>query len=185
MREQMSVGYARRVSGEQHADLDAQVATLDRAWAEKVYRVPAGADDAARRRQFAAMLVALQPGDMLLVTGLANLAPTPTELVSIVEKLAEMGIGLRVLDIGLDTNAATAAERQHRQGVGGGQVHGAGTNRAGEVNRGAEAGHPRLGRDGDRCEAGHRRASDTLPRHHFGLLPPPACLPGPCLANSP
>ncbi len=101
----MLIGYARTSTLEQIAGLQAQKETLkglgcDRIWEERTSSV--GQRDALR----AAMDFARE-GDVLIVTKLDRLARSVRNLGEIVEELEGRRVGLRVLDLGLDTSKAT------------------------------------------------------------------------------
>lgn len=103
--EAMLIGYARTSTLEQIAGLQAQKETLkglgcDRIWEERTSSV--GQRDALR----AAMDFARE-GDVLIVTKLDRLARSVRNLGEIVEELEGRRVGLRVLDLGLDTSKAT------------------------------------------------------------------------------
>lgn len=101
----MLIGYARTSTLEQFAGLEAQKAALkglgcERIWEEQTSSV--GQRDALR----AAMDFARE-GDVLMVTKLDRLARSVRNLGEIVEELEGKRVGLRVLDLGLDTSNAT------------------------------------------------------------------------------
>lgn len=101
----MLIGYARTSTLEQIAGLEAQKEALkglgcERIWEEQTSSV--GRRDALR----AAMDFARE-GDALIVTKLDRLARSVRNLGEIVEELERKRVGLRVLDLGLDTSNAT------------------------------------------------------------------------------
>ena len=101
----MLIGYARTSTLEQIAGLEAQKEALkglgcERIWEEQTSSV--GRRDALR----AAMDFARE-GDALIVTKLDRLARSVRNLGEIVEELEGKRVGLRVLDLGLDTSNAT------------------------------------------------------------------------------
>ena len=101
----MLVGYARTSTLEQKAGLEAQTESLraigcERVWEEQISSV-------APREGLEEALRFCREGDLLVVTKLDRLARSVRHLGEIVEGLSERGIGLRILDLGLDTSNAT------------------------------------------------------------------------------
>jgi DNA invertase Pin-like site-specific DNA recombinase len=101
----MLIGYARTSTLEQKAGLETQRESLtaigcDRLWEEQTSSV--GVREALR-----AALSFSREGDTLVVTKLDRLARSVRHLGEIVEELEGKGVGLRVLDLGLDTSTAT------------------------------------------------------------------------------
>jgi DNA invertase Pin-like site-specific DNA recombinase len=101
----MLVGYARTSTLEQKNGLEAQREALkaincERVWEEQVSSV-------ATRKALRDALSFCREGDTLVVTKLDRLARSVRHLGDIVEDLDGRGIGLRVLDLGLDTSNAT------------------------------------------------------------------------------
>ena len=101
----MLIGYARTSTLEQKAGLEAQIESLkgvgcDRVWQEQTSSIgPRGALRAA--------VDYARDGDVVVVTKLDRLARSVRNLGEIVEELEGKGVGLRVLDLGLDTTNAT------------------------------------------------------------------------------
>ena len=101
----MLIGYARTSTMEQGAGLDAQKDTLraigcERVWEEQTSSV--GTRDALD-----AAVSFCREGDTFVVTKLDRLARSVRHLGEIVEDLESRCIGLRILDLGLDTSNAT------------------------------------------------------------------------------
>ena len=101
----MLIGYARTSTLEQKAGLEAQRESLraigcDRVWEEQTSSV--GLREALR-----GALDYAREGDTLVVTKLDRLARSVRHLGEIVEELEGKRVGLRVLDLGLDTSNAT------------------------------------------------------------------------------
>ncbi|WYK04046.1 recombinase family protein [Cereibacter sphaeroides f. sp. denitrificans] len=101
----MLVGYARTSTLEQVAGLEAQRDALkavgcERIWEEQTSSV--GARDALK-----AAMDYVREGDTLIVTKLDRLARSVRHLGEIVDALEAKKVGLRVLDLGLDTSNAT------------------------------------------------------------------------------
>ena len=101
----MLIGYARTSTLEQKAGLEAQRESLraigcDRVWEDQTSSV--GLREALR-----GALDYAREGDTLVVTKLDRLARSVRHLGEIVEELEGKRVGLRVLDLGLDTSNAT------------------------------------------------------------------------------
>lgn len=101
----MLIGYARTSTLEQKAGLEAQRESLtavgcERLWEEQVSSVGA-------REALMAAVAYSREGDTLVVTKLDRLARSVRHLGEIVEALEARKVGLRVLDLGLDTGTAT------------------------------------------------------------------------------
>ena len=94
----MIIGYGRTSTVEQTAGLDAQVRDLKAAGVEKLFQEqtssigPRGVLDAAM--DFA------RDGDVLIVTKLDRLARSVADLASIIRRLDEKGVSLRILTMG-------------------------------------------------------------------------------------
>ncbi|MEW9921334.1 recombinase family protein [Marimonas sp. MJW-29] len=101
----MMIGYARTSTIEQKASIEAQRESLraigcDRLYDEQISSV-------APREALRAAMDYARDGDTLVVTKLDRLARTVRHLGEIVEELSEKNVGLRILDLGLDTTNAT------------------------------------------------------------------------------
>src|SRR5580692_3184456 len=100
----MIIGYARVSTDGQ--TLDAQQAALAAAGAEKVFaeKVSGAVTD---RKAPAKAILALGPGDVLLVTRLDRLARSTRDLLNVLDAVAEAGAGFRSLaDAWADTTTA-------------------------------------------------------------------------------
>lgn len=101
----MLIGYARTSTLEQVAGLEAQRASLraigcDRLWEEQ-------ASSVGHREALSGALEYCRDGDVLVVTKLDRLARSVRHLGELVEQLDAKAVGLRILDLGLDTTTAT------------------------------------------------------------------------------
>ncbi|SFJ20252.1 recombinase family protein [Celeribacter neptunius] len=101
----MLIGYARTSTLEQIAGLEAQRESLmaigcERVWEEQTSSV-------GRRTGLSEALEYLREDDSLIVTKLDRLARSVRHLGEIVETLEAKKVGLRILDLGLDTSNAT------------------------------------------------------------------------------
>ena len=99
------IGYARTSTLEQVAGLEAQRESLkalgcDKVWGEQ-------ASSVGFRRGLAEAVSYARDGDTLVVTKLDRLARSVRHLGEIIEELDSKGVGLRIVDLGLDTSNAT------------------------------------------------------------------------------
>ena len=101
----MLIGYARTSTLDQTAGLEAQRESLktlgcERLWEEQTSSI-------GPRKALSEALDYCREGDVLVVTKLDRLARSVRHLGEIVEALDRKAVGLRVLDLGLDTTNAT------------------------------------------------------------------------------
>lgn len=101
----MLVGYARTSTLEQVAGLEAQRESLRACGCERLYEEQVSS--VALREALRAALSFCREGDTLVVTKLDRLARSVRHLGEIVEGLDQRRIGLRILDLGLDSSNAT------------------------------------------------------------------------------
>ena len=101
----MIVGYARTSTLDQVAGMEAQLRDLAAAGAEKVFHEQVSS--VAARAQLDAALDFVREGDVFVVTKLDRLARSVPHLLAITERLRAKGVGLRILNLGLDTSTAT------------------------------------------------------------------------------
>ena len=101
----MLIGYARTSTLDQKAGLVAQVEALRALGCERLYSEQVSS--IAVRAALKEALAFCWDGDTLVVTKLDRLARSVQHLGSIVEDLEQRKIGLRVLNLGLDTANAT------------------------------------------------------------------------------
>ncbi len=95
------LGYARVSTADQ--SLDRQKDELTEFGADPIYwDVGSGKKDAARP-QWDGLLKALRTGDTLMVTELSRLGRSTSQLSALADELAERGISLRILNLGIDT----------------------------------------------------------------------------------
>lgn len=101
----MLVGYARTSTLEQQAGLKAQREALKAIGCERLYEEQISS--VAVRKALGEALGFCREGDVLVVTKLDRLARSVRHLGEIVEGLDQRGIGLRILDLNLDSSNAT------------------------------------------------------------------------------
>src|SRR5450755_4327791 len=101
----MLIGYARTSTVEQNADH--QVDALIRAGvAERDVHVDVASGAKASRPELDLVLQLLRGGDTLVITRLDRLARSLVHLVTLGAQLRDRGVGLRVLEQGIDTSTA-------------------------------------------------------------------------------
>ena len=101
----MLVGYARTSTLEQVAGFEAQIAALTGAGCEKLFQEQVSS--VAQRPALEGALGFVREGDTLVVTKLDRLARSVGHLGEIVATLEKRKVGLKILDLGLDTTTAT------------------------------------------------------------------------------
>lgn len=101
----MLVGYARTSKVEQEAGFEAQLRDLKGAGCRKVFKEQVSA--VGKRAQLDAALDFVREEDTLVVTRLDRLARSVTHLGQVMDILAEKGVALRILNLGLDTGTPT------------------------------------------------------------------------------
>nr|WP_015647605.1 recombinase family protein [Pseudomonas sp. GLE121]AGL12850.1 resolvase [Pseudomonas sp. GLE121] len=99
----LKIGYA-RVS-KQDQNLDLQIDALKAAGCTKIYEEKVSGSNAARPEQ-EQMLKALRKGDTVVVWQLTRLGRNVTDLISLVNQFAKMGIGFEVITEKYDTTTA-------------------------------------------------------------------------------
>ena len=95
------LGYARVSTSEQ--SLDRQIDELTAAGAEMVYSEVGSGKKGAVRPQWDELLRSLRQGDTLMVTELSRLGRSTSQLSQLSDDLSDRGIGLRILNLGIDT----------------------------------------------------------------------------------
>ena len=103
----MIIGYARTSTTEQKAGFEAQIAELERAGCERIFKEQVSSVDVVAREQLAEALDFARDGDVLVVTKLDRLARSMAHLMQLTEKLEAKGVALRILNLGVDTGTPT------------------------------------------------------------------------------
>ncbi len=101
----MFVGYARTSTLEQKAGFEAQIEELTKAGCEKIYTEQVSA--VAKRQKLEEVLDFCRDGDTVVVTKLDRLARSVSHLGQIVERLEKKHVGLRILNLNLDSKTST------------------------------------------------------------------------------
>lgn len=95
------IGYARVSTADQK--LDRQIDELRDAGCERVFAEAASGRRDASRPQWDACLGHLRRGDVLVVTELSRLGRNTGDLDRLLDHLDALGVGLRILNLGIDT----------------------------------------------------------------------------------
>lgn len=101
----MIVGYARTSTVEQIAGFETQVKELTAAGCEKLFQEQVSS--VGKRSQLEAALEFMREDDVLVVTKLDRLARSVADLMSTIAHLDRKKVGLRVLNLGMDTPTPT------------------------------------------------------------------------------
>ena len=101
----MIVGYARTSTTDQHAGFEAQLKELAAAGCKKTFQEQVSS--VANRIQLHSALEFVREGDVLVVTKLDRLARSVRDLMTILETLESKRVGVRILNLGMDTQTPT------------------------------------------------------------------------------
>ena len=101
----MIIGYARRSTIEQIAGFEAQLKELEAAQCQKIFQEQVSS--VAVRAQLEAALEFAREGDVLVATKLDRLARSVADLMTIIQTLEQKQVGLRILNLGMDTQTPT------------------------------------------------------------------------------
>lgn len=101
----MIIGYARTSTTEQIAGLEAQLRELEAAQCKKIFQEQVSS--VSVRAQLEAALEFTRDGDVLVVTKLDRLARSVADLMAIIQTLEKKQAGLRILNLGMDTQTPT------------------------------------------------------------------------------
>lgn len=101
----MNIGYARTSTVDQVAGFEAQVAELAAHGCERVFKEQVSS--VAERQQLEEAISFARAGDCFIVCKLDRLARNTQHLLEIVQRLADKGVALKILNLGLDTSTPT------------------------------------------------------------------------------
>lgn len=101
----MIIGYARTSTVDQIAGFGAQIGRLGEAGCEKLFQEQVSS--VGKRGQLEAAIEFVREGDVLVVTKLDRLARSVADLMATIQKLDNKAVGLRILDLGMDTHTPT------------------------------------------------------------------------------
>lgn len=109
------IGYARTSTTDQEAGLSAQLRDLRAVGATMIFQEMVSS--VAERKQLTAALDCLDAGDTFVVTKLDRLARSIADLVSIVARLEQKKVALKILAMNLDTSTPTGRLLLHMVGA--------------------------------------------------------------------
>jgi len=101
----MIIGYARTSTAEQVAGFEAQIRELQSAGCEKIFQEQVSS--VAERAQLLSAIDFAREGDVFTVTKIDRLARSVGDLVRILESLEAKKVGVRILNLGMDTRGPT------------------------------------------------------------------------------
>lgn len=101
----MIIGYARTSTLDQIVGLEAQLRELEAAQCKKIFQEQVSS--VAVRVQLEAALEFAREGDVLVATKLDRLARSVADLMTIIKTLEQKEVGLRILNLGMDTQTPT------------------------------------------------------------------------------
>ncbi len=101
----MIVGYARTSTVDQSAGFEAQLKELAAAGCEKTYQEQVSS--VVARKQLEAALEYVREGDIFVVAKLDRLARSVPDLMTILQALERKRVGVRILNLGMDTQTPT------------------------------------------------------------------------------
>jgi DNA invertase Pin-like site-specific DNA recombinase len=101
----MKVGYARTSTIEQVAGLDAQLEELKTIGCDKIFKEQASS--ISLREQLENAINFVREGDILIVTKIDRLARSVAELLTIIQTLENKKVGLKIINLNLDTQTPT------------------------------------------------------------------------------
>lgn len=102
----MIVGYARTSTVEQVAGYEAQLRDLKRHGCEQIFSEQVSSIN-SKRAELERAIEFVRAGDVLVVTRLDRLARSVADLNHIVARLEARGVGLKILDMAIDTTTPT------------------------------------------------------------------------------
>lgn len=101
----MLIGYARTSTVDQIAGFEAQLNELQAAGCEKIFSEQVSS--VAARTELQATIEYVREKDVLVVTKIDRLARSITELLQIIKRLTDKKVGLRILNLGMETQTPT------------------------------------------------------------------------------
>lgn len=101
----MKIGYARTSTTDQIAGFEAQIKELRAEGCEKIFQEQVSS--IATRTELQAAIDYVREGDVLIVTKLDRLARSVSDLLTIIQMLENKKVGMRVLNLGIDTHTPT------------------------------------------------------------------------------
>ena len=109
----MIVGYARTSTIDQVAGYEAQLRELAAAGCERTFQEQVSS--VAERVQLQAALDYVREGDVFVVAKLDRLARSVADLMAILQALERKRVGVRILNLGMDTQTPTGKLRRRHE----------------------------------------------------------------------
>lgn len=101
----MNVGYARTSTVDQIAGFEAQIAELQASGCEKIFREQVSS--VATRAKLRAAIEFVREDDVFVITKIDRLARSVSDLMMIIQELEHKKVGVRILNLGMDTQTPT------------------------------------------------------------------------------
>ena len=101
----MNVGYARTSTVDQIAGFESQLRELESAGCEKIFQEQVSS--VGQRLELNAAIDFVREGDVLVATKIDRLARSISALLQIIQTLDQKKVGLRILNLGMDTQTPT------------------------------------------------------------------------------
>ncbi len=101
----MHIGYARTSTMDQKAGFESQIKELKSVSCQKIFKEQVSS--VAERLQLQAAIEFVREGDVLVVTKIDRLARSVSDLITIIETLKQKKVGVRILNLGMDTKTPT------------------------------------------------------------------------------
>ncbi len=101
----MIIGYAKTSTVEEVSGFESQIKELQKAGCEKIFHEQVSS--IGIRTQLELALEFLREGDIFVVTKIDRLARSISDLMAIIKSLEKKGVGIRILNIGIDTSTPT------------------------------------------------------------------------------
>jgi DNA invertase Pin-like site-specific DNA recombinase len=101
----MNIGYARTSTVDQIAGFESQLRELESAGCEKIFQEQVSS--VGQRLELNAAIDFVREGDVLVATKIDRLARSISALLQIIQTLDQKKVGLRILNLGMDTQTPT------------------------------------------------------------------------------
>ena len=101
----MNIGYARTSTADQISGFEAQLRELKASGCEKIFQEQVSS--ISIRTQLQAAIEFAREGDVLVATKIDRLARSISDLLTIIQALEQKKVGMRILNLGMDTQTPT------------------------------------------------------------------------------
>ena len=101
----MNIGYARTSTVDQIAGFESQLRELESAGCEKIFQEQVSS--VGQRLELNSAIDFVREGDVLIATKIDRLARSISALLQIIQTLDQKKVGLRILNLGMDTQTPT------------------------------------------------------------------------------